>query len=96
VETLAFVRMLNQLFRAAGPALPEEGRPLLHFTMFVRSDVLGLLHQRSFKCDPPASPHAPHWRSVAYLCFLSLPVVGFGKSLSAASRGPRLHEESGI
>eukprot|EP00884_Botryococcus_braunii_P018275 jgi/Botrbrau1/5130/Bobra.0172s0002.1 len=48
-ETLAFVRMLNQLYKTAGTSFPDEGRAYLHFTAFVRTDVLGVLHQRAFK-----------------------------------------------
>jgi hypothetical protein len=49
VEVLAFVRLLNELLRVSGDALPDKGRAYAHFAQFVRDDVLGHLAQRVFR-----------------------------------------------
>ncbi|KAL4457392.1 hypothetical protein ABPG75_012257 [Micractinium tetrahymenae] len=51
-EAVAFVRLLNALWRGggsggAGPA--DEGRSVAHFTKFVRDDLLGTAFQRAYK-----------------------------------------------
>ncbi|KAK9829639.1 hypothetical protein WJX72_007011 [[Myrmecia] bisecta] len=48
-ETLAFLKLLNNLLRSSGTLLPDEGRPFAHFTQFVKDDVLGQLMQRAYK-----------------------------------------------
>ena len=48
-ETLAFVRLLNLLWKSSS-GVPDFGRPYAHFTYFVLHDVLGLLHQRAYRC----------------------------------------------
>jgi deoxyribodipyrimidine photolyase len=49
VETVAFVKLLNVLLKAAGNALTAQGRPYSHFTQFVRAQVLGQLNQREYR-----------------------------------------------
>ncbi|KAK9817460.1 hypothetical protein WJX74_003584 [Apatococcus lobatus] len=49
-ETLAFVRLLNLLWKSKS-SMSEYGMPYAHFTYFVLHDVLGPLHQRSYR-DP--------------------------------------------
>lgn len=45
-EALAFVRLLNALWRGGGGAeLADEGRGVAHFTRFVREDLLGTVFQ---------------------------------------------------
>eukprot|EP00887_Chlorella_sp_A99_P002898 scaffold6.g2898.t1 len=48
-EALAFVRLLNTLWRASGPGLPDAGRGVAHFSKFVREDVLSSVFQRAYK-----------------------------------------------
>jgi len=43
---VAFVRLLNALWRAGGGAeLSDEGRSVAHFTKFVREELLGTAFQ---------------------------------------------------
>jgi hypothetical protein len=44
-EALAFVRLLNALWRAGGADLPDEGRGVAHLSKFVREDLLGTAFQ---------------------------------------------------
>ena len=48
-EAIAFVRLLNALWRGLGDALPNEGRGLAHLTKFVKDDVLATVFQRTYK-----------------------------------------------
>ncbi len=57
-ETLAFVRLLNQLWKSSA-SLPEYGRSYAHFTYFVLNDVLGSLHQRAYRCALSALKTCP-------------------------------------
>ncbi len=52
-ETLAFVRLLNSLLKAAGTHIPEQGRPYAHFEEFVRLELLGQVSQRGYRCPFP-------------------------------------------
>ena len=47
-EAVAFVKLLNVLWRASGGALPDDGRPVAHFTRFVREELLATVFQRAF------------------------------------------------
>ena len=48
-ETLAFVRLLNALWRASGPSICEGGRPYGHFSQFVLNSVLVPIGRRQYK-----------------------------------------------
>ena len=48
-EAIAFVQLLNALWRGLGDALPNEGRGLAHLTKFVKDDVLATVFQRTYK-----------------------------------------------
>lgn len=48
-EVIAFVNLLNALWRGMEDMLPDEGRPYLHLTRFVKNDVLGIAPQRAYK-----------------------------------------------
>ena len=45
-ETLSFVKLLNVLLEASQGALPHQGASCVHFTRFVRCQVLGQLARR--------------------------------------------------
>lgn len=49
VESLAFIQLLNKIFAAFESKLPDQGRLYLQFTDFIRVDVLGQLHQRTYR-----------------------------------------------
>lgn len=48
-EAVAFVRLLNALWRCGGGVLAEDGRAVGHFTRFVREEVLGTAFQRTYR-----------------------------------------------
>ena len=48
-ESLAFVRLLNTIYSSFGEFLPENGQPYLHFSDFVRTEVLGSAAQRGYR-----------------------------------------------
>lgn len=48
-EVLAFVGLLNALWKSAGGALADGGGPVAHFTRFVKEDLLMTAFQRTFK-----------------------------------------------
>lgn len=48
-ESLAFVRLLNKIYSSFGEFLPENGQPYLHFSDFVRTEVLGSAAQRGYR-----------------------------------------------
>jgi hypothetical protein len=59
-EAVAFVRLLNALWRSsAGAELADEGRGLAHVTKFVREDLLGTAFQRAYREE------AQRWQLVA-------------------------------
>ena len=59
-EAVAFVRLLNALWRSGGGAeLADEGRGVAHFTKFVREDLLGTAFQRAYREE------AQRWQLVA-------------------------------
>ena len=59
-EAVAFVRLLNALWRSSGGAeLADEGRSVAHFTKFVREDLLGTAFQRAYREE------AQRWQLVA-------------------------------
>ncbi|KAL0044481.1 hypothetical protein WJX82_009054 [Trebouxia sp. C0006] len=48
-ETLAFVRVVNALWKASGPGIHDGGRPYAHFSNFVLNSVLVLIGRRQYK-----------------------------------------------
>lgn len=46
---IAFVGLLNALMRASGAAIADQARPYGHLAQFVRTEVLGQLHQRAYR-----------------------------------------------
>ena len=48
-ETLAFVRLVNALWKASGPGIHDGGRPYAHFSHFVLNNVLVLIGRRQYK-----------------------------------------------
>lgn len=50
-EALAFVHLINELWRNANGALPEGGIRFQHFTKFILVEILGSVFQRPFKSE---------------------------------------------
>lgn len=48
-ETLAFVRLVNALWKASGPGIHDGGRSYAHFSLFVLNSVLVLIGRRQYK-----------------------------------------------
>lgn len=48
-EVIAFVRLLNILWRGMGSQLPDEGRPYSHLSRFVREEALAAAPQRAYR-----------------------------------------------
>lgn len=48
-ETLAFVRLLNALWKASGPSIHDGGRSYAHFSQFVLTNVLLPVSRRQYK-----------------------------------------------
>ena len=48
-ETLAFVRLLNALWKASGPSIYDGGRPYAHFTQYVLHTILTPINHRRYK-----------------------------------------------
>ena len=48
-ETLAFVRLLNALWRSSGLSIQDGGRPYAHFSQFVLNSVLVPIGRRHYK-----------------------------------------------
>ena len=48
-ETLAFVRLLNALWKASGSSIHDAGRPYAHFTQYVLHTILAPINQRRYK-----------------------------------------------
>ena len=80
-EAIAFVRLLNALWRSGGVAeLADAGRQVAHLTKFVREDLLGTAFQRAYRED------GQRWQLVAAClehCELCLAGVGSLGALAA-------------
>ena len=55
IESLAFVSLLNTIFEAFDGRVPEQGRPYLQFTDFVRLELLGQMEQRTYRYAIPGN-----------------------------------------
>ena len=84
-EAVAFVRLLNALWRGAGGAAPDGGRGVGHYSKFVREELLGTAFQRAYKDE------RQRWQLVAAClehCELTLAGLGSGEGeRGAATRG---------
>ena len=74
-ETLSFVRLLNALLTAGTAPLPQGGQPYVHFTRFARTQILGQLRRRQYRCGLRSSSYQVcPWRCSSGRC--SCPVSG--------------------
>lgn len=93
-EALAFVRLVNQLWRVGGTSLADDGRPVAHITRFIREEILATAFQRPFRSE------TQRWELIAAalehcrLCLDALPAspAAFAQesALAAVPRPPGL------
>ncbi|DBA92469.1 TPA: hypothetical protein ACH3X1_002702 [Trebouxia sp. C0004] len=61
-ETLAFVRLLNALWKASGPGIHDGGRLYAHFSHFVLNSVLAYIGRRQYKNEVQKDGSGPGWQ----------------------------------